>query len=280
MENLYNNDVIILLHFMDGLGDCYSSLLTSYYSKLRLEELGLKVGLGILSSNLYINKDEKMWYMIFDFSKLGFVPPIVNQNEYSNIKSNLIEFKKERNIIEIFYNKSVGDKISSYKHLNYDIHETKNLSSLSNVPNLIHSSITNKSKSKYSEYNNDICVHIRVGDNDLTSSFQKIKSNNFYNDRFEELTQRISSEPNTKFFIFSDNIYVRNYFVENYDNCESDISEINTKVHNTRSNEYDEGFKVVVNNLIEMCGMMYFKEIIRICTWKSNFTLYGEINKP
>jgi|14BtaG_2_1085337.scaffolds.fasta_scaffold43007_2 hypothetical protein len=272
-------EVIILLHFREGLGDCYSSILTGFYTKKQLEKLGLSVSFEILSNNLYIKNYDKMWYELFDFTEIGETPNIVSGERYLEIKDKYKELEKDRNVLEIFYSKDAEDIIKSYKHKNYDVNEPYNLKTITYTPKLINKDLLDTTHKKYSKYKDYVCIHIRTGDSSLNSEINSLRGKRFFDEKFNEIESLISEDNNIYYYILSDNNKVRKYFTDKYDNCSSDIFEDGVILHQIKSSNYDT-MEIVKTNVIEMCGMSYFKDIITIGTWKSNFTLYGRINTP
>lgn len=272
-------EVIILLHFRQGLGDCYSSILTGFYTKKELEKLGLSVSFGILSNNLYIKDYDKMWYELFDFTELGETPDIVSRNRYLEIKDKYKELEKDRNLLEIFYSKGAEDIIKGYKHKNYDRLEPNNLESITYIPKLINKDLLDTTHKKYSKYKDYICIHIRTGDFNLNSEINSLRDNRFFDEKFNEIEGLISEDNSVYYYILSDNNKVRKYFTNKYDNCYSDILEDGVILHQIKSSNYDT-IDIVKTNVIEMCGMSYFKDIITIGTWRSNFVLYSRVNTP
>lgn len=272
-------EVIILLHFREGLGDNYSSLLTGFYTKKELEKLGLSVSFGILSNNLYIKGYDKMWYELFDFTEIGETPNIVSKKSYLEIKDKFKELEKDRNVIEIFYSESVEDIIKGYQHKNYDVNEPKNLKSITYTPKLINKDLLDDTHKKYSKYRDYVCIHIRTGDSNLNSGVNLLRGIGYFDEKFSEIESLISEDNSVYYYILSDNNKVRKYFTDKYDNCTSDIFEDGIVLHQIKSSNYST-MDIVKTNVIEMCGMSYFKDIITVGRYRSNFVLYGRVNTP
>jgi hypothetical protein len=124
--------------------------------------------------------------------------------------------------------------------------------------------------------------HIRGNDEYLGQNMENILRNSFWREQFENMKRFISSNPDKRVMICSQNQEICSYFEKEYKNvfC-SDFTHKNLMMHNTYSDlsisdeTYIEHAKEI---LIEMVLMHKAKKIFSLNTFTSNFILYGVVH--